>query len=147
MRWRISLTISKRLTEMMDGEIGCASTPGAGSTFWFEVPLQKSTPEAAKLQNGSGHTTTGADPIGEREKFERNKSTRILVAEDNPTNLMVVRTMLEKVGYQVYAAADGREAVDAVQAFPYDAILMDVAMPEVDGIEATSLIRALSGGK
>ena len=70
---------------------------------------------------------------------------RVLLAEDNPTNQLIVRAMLERMGLQVEIVADGLEAVDAIKSRPYDIVLMDIGMPELDGVEATAVIRDLPG--
>ena len=132
----LGLAITKRLAETMGGEIGFQSQPSEGSTFWFTVRLRV-TREANVAQPGS---TRSADPmrIGDRRP-------RILVAEDNPTNQLIVRAMLEGLGCTVDPVGDGLEVLAAVSARPYDAILMDVAMPELDGHEATRHIRRMPG--
>ncbi len=128
---------------MMDGEIGCTSKLGLGSTFWFELSLKKA--EQGDTTPTRDEATDSDDGLDEDEIYKRNTKVRLLIAEDNPTNLLVARAVLRKVGYQIDTAANGLEAVHAIRAFSYDAILMDVAMPEMDGLEATAAIRALPG--
>lgn len=132
----LGLAISKKLVDSMNGEISFTSKPGEGSTFLFAVPL---SPVEKPDTDVADHTDmTGAEP---------DRKLRILLAEDNPTNRMVASSMLVKAGHHVDTAANGIEAVEAVRQRPYDAVLMDVSMPEMDGIQATARIRELPNGK
>jgi signal transduction histidine kinase/ActR/RegA family two-component response regulator len=133
----LGLAISQDLAHLMGGDITVQSTPGQGSTFTLLLPLPPANPEQA------GPAT--AHPGG----GQRLSGLRLLAAEDVAVNRMILLAQLEHEGAQVIFADNGREAVDRVaQAGPqgFDAVLMDVQMPVMDGLEATGLIRALAPG-
>ena len=129
----LGLTISQKLVQMMGGNIGVQSTEGEGSTFFFTIMLGKQDLGAVKqAQNAEREKPHTDAPLG----------LRVLVAEDNPTNQIVASRMLEKMGCHVDVVGNGLEAVKALQSIPYDVVLMDCMMPEMDGYEATKVIRS-----
>ena len=134
----LGLAISKRLVQLMGGEIGVASTPGQGSTFWFTVRLGK-TGDAVAPAPTLSHDTAEA-----RIK-SRYPGARILLAEDEPVNQEVSRGLLEDVGIQVDLAEDGAQAETLAGQRHYDLILMDMQMPNLNGVDATRAIRTLPG--
>jgi signal transduction histidine kinase/ActR/RegA family two-component response regulator len=134
----LGLAISKRLAQMMGGEVGVDSVVGEGSSFWFTVRLGKSAdviPSAPTFDSDSAEAQIKSGYAG----------TRILLAEDEPINQEVSRGMLEDVGLNVDLAEDGVQAVAMAKQNNYDLILMDMQMPNLNGVEATKAIRILPG--
>ncbi len=132
----LGLAICNRLVNLMHGDIHCKSTLGKGSIFSFRIELQHT-------QEDESDTIT--IPIPDVAKLLPAKETRILLAEDNPANQLVIKNMLKYSGLQVDIVANGLEAVEAVQNLPYDIVLMDISMPEMDGMKATKKIRNILG--
>ncbi|MEI7610376.1 MAG: ATP-binding protein, partial [Rhodospirillaceae bacterium] len=136
----LGLAISKRLVELMQGEFAVTSVPGEGSLFRFSVRL---TPVFVALAPPKPVLAEASSATPEAADGRRTGTYRVLVAEDNTVNQLIIRSYLEKCGHSVVMAGNGVEAVRAIQEGPFDLILMDMQMPEMDGEEATRCIRAL----
>jgi signal transduction histidine kinase/ActR/RegA family two-component response regulator len=118
----LGLAICRLLAERMGGAIGAESKPGAGNRFWVDLPL--------RLDGRARTSDLAAD------------ARRILIVEDNPVNQVLVRTVLKKLGHRATVAGNGRDALRALDDEDFDLVLMDIQMPEMDGVEATLAIRA-----
>ncbi|MCK9204109.1 MAG: ATP-binding protein [Bacteroidales bacterium] len=128
----LGLSISKNLTRLMNGKIGVISEKGKGSTFWFTLALEKGDEEL--LRKDLNQHLPGKKSI---------RSLSILLVEDNLLNQKFAMTSLQRAGHKVDLAENGKIAVEKHRRTKYDLILMDIAMPIMDGLEATRIIREI----
>jgi signal transduction histidine kinase/ligand-binding sensor domain-containing protein/CheY-like chemotaxis protein len=135
----LGLSIVSHLVGLMDGQIWVESEPGRGSSFYI-------TPVFKLVKNSAPSELSPSGSLGDTPGAALLPPLNILVAEDNVINQMLAVRLLEGMGHQVTVVGNGQEAIDKVSAMTFDVVLMDVQMPEVDGIAATQTIRAMGGG-
>jgi signal transduction histidine kinase/CheY-like chemotaxis protein len=129
----LGLSICSRLVEMMGGRIQLDSVPGQGSRFHFQIPIKAAESSVGEARHS--RVAQNANPqIGNR--------FHILLAEDNAVNRRLAVRLIEKFGHSIVAVKNGREAVDRLEYERFDLVLMDISMPEMDGLEATAIIRS-----
>ena len=129
----LGLGIVRRLAELLKAEFGVESEEGAGSVFWLRIPLRKFS-ERRRSPRVPG-----------RPQEVSVRGLRVLVVEDNEINRMIAREMLEKYGCTVTEAVDGLDGVRAAEADPFDLILMDISMPNLDGTAAARMVKSGHG--
>ncbi|MBX0326249.1 response regulator [Oscillochloris sp. ZM17-4] len=129
----LGLAICRQLVDMMGGQIALESELGVGSAFTVSIPFQSAAPPAL------------ASPQPADQGSATARELHILVAEDNLINQEVTSQLLSRLGHKVTIVASGQAALDAVSVTPFDVVMMDVQMPEMDGEEATKRIRAREG--
>lgn len=147
----LGLVITKEFVSMMGGDIKCESIEGHGTKFSFDFFVSKSTETTKQAliiqQEQENQFALRNSKFNISENGEKRKGFKLLLAEDNPINQKVIIKTLNSAGYQIDSVPNGSEAVRSHSNFDYDLILMDVQMPDMDGIEATSFIRKMDGKK
>jgi len=143
----LGTTIAKSLTEALGGKIGFESRPGEGSTFWAEIPFRVVAMQPAagiKLVRPGENVIPFDDPFVRHRA--RVRSLRILVADDQPANIMVLTRLLEKSGHQAIAVHSGEEVLAAVEEDRFDAVIIDLHMPGISGLDVLKQVRVMQAG-
>ena len=130
----LNLSICRHIVEQMDGRIWAENNTGRGATFAFDLSAPRAIIEQEEPSN-----------VASLDELDLQARPHILIADDNATNRVVAQALCEMFGCTSETVEDGQEALEAVQARPFDLILMDIKMPRLDGVQATQAIRALSG--
>jgi CheY-like chemotaxis protein len=149
----LGLSISKKLVELLGGNIGMDSTPGEGSRFWFDIPVDL---VEGRRQALPPSRTFRSDEFDNRKAYEDDQArnlvrpqynAKILVAEDNRINQLVVGDLLRTFGLEAIIVDDGEAAVEVATEQEVDLIIMDIQMPGMDGFEAAARIRLMESNR
>ncbi len=138
----LGLAISKKLTDLMKGDIGVNSTKGIGSDFWFSIPLQKQ--KGTKKHQGDLVQLTKRI---QKTDSGKNRELSLLLVEDDVINQKITSILLEKEGFKVTVAENGKKAIETLKNNSFDLVLMDVEMPGINGYETTRQIRQIKSNR
>ncbi|MHC9086225.1 ATP-binding protein [Luteimonas sp. RIT-PG2_3] len=142
----LGTTIAKALTELFNGRIGLESTQGVGSHFWVELPMKVSdSPLREEEEGAADNVISFADPFVRHRA--RVRPLQILVADDQPANLMVMRRLLEKAGHKAHIVNDGEDVLNIIERQAFDAVIIDLHMPGINGIEVIKQSRFMEAGR
>ena len=138
----LGLAISKELATLMNGDIEVASVQGVGTTFSLVLPLKPVAGQAAPTPEKEAEEVTAPEKSAAKKVAPTTAKLSILLAEDQPVNQKLMRAVMEQLGHDLTIAINGVEAVKALRTSTFDLVLMDIQMPELDGILATKIIRS-----
>jgi len=138
----LGMNITKNIIELMGGRVSLKSAPGQGSVFILSLPIE-SPEQKTKPQDKKSETRSLVDTILEENAPEPSQydGLKVLVVDDNPTNHLVIKSLLETLVGKIVTANNGLQAIQALETQPFDLVFMDIHMPIMDGIEATLAIR------
>jgi two-component system sensor histidine kinase RpfC len=140
----LGTTIARTLVELLGGRIGLEDNPGGGTRFWFEVPFQRDAVQPVLLEASADNVIAFDDPFVRHRA--RVRALRVLVADDQPANQLVLRRILERAGHRPEVVGDGESLLDRLADGGYDAVVLDVHMPGTSGLDVIKQARYLEMG-
>ncbi|CAN5137121.1 ATP-binding protein [soil metagenome] len=140
----LGTTIAKTLTQLLGGQIGLEDNPGGGSHFWVDVPMRAQDNVVAADVAASNNVVSFDDPFVRHKA--RMRPLRVLVADDQPTNRLVLCRMLERAGHKTRQACDGEQALDILEVEDFDLAIVDMHMPRFSGLDVIRQLRYMQAG-